>query len=221
MFAKSTSGNNRSFGKGDNMAGKFRTFYASYEEWVKHKQHRIASSGEFLAKQLSENPAVAKEWDAKKWSNLVAARPEFADQCPWKSFDGGNWSLILRFQPQFADKCPWRKLGGGDWADLLIMQPQFADKCAWSKLTTDNWDSLLEAQPQFAGRKPKKPKVSGKKREPRPAPCSYVSREVKVSLKNGKVVAIRHIEDGKVVASHYFENGKDVSSRHRGSLRGK
>ena len=70
------------------MSDKFRTHYESYEEWVRLKQRRIASSGEYLAKLLAENPGVARDWDAKKWSNLVAAKPEFADRCPWKSFGG-------------------------------------------------------------------------------------------------------------------------------------
>ena len=88
------------------MSDKFRTFYAFYEEWVKLKQRRIASSGEYLANRLAEEPSVAKEWPPKKWSNLVAAKPEFADRCPWELFDGANWAHLLCFQPQFADRKP-------------------------------------------------------------------------------------------------------------------
>lgn len=203
------------------MANKFRTFYASYEEWVKLKQHRIASSGEYLAELLAENPGVAREWDAKKWSNLVAAKPEFAEQCPWESFDGGNWAHLLCFQPQFADKCPWEKLDGSDWASLLNFQPQFADKCDWNKLTGDDWEYLLEAQPQFADRKPKKSKLSRTKKAPAKnskAPSgsvSYVSGKVIASIENGKVVSIRRIENGKTVSVRHFANGNGSAIRQR------
>lgn len=203
------------------MAGKFRTFYASYEEWVKHKQHRIASAGEFLAKQLAEEPAVAKEWPPKKWSNLVAAKPEFAEQCPWEALEGETWSHLLCTRPQFADKCPWEELDGSDWASLLNFQPQFAEKCDWSKLNEDDWEYLLEAQPQFADRKPKKSKLSRTKKAPAKnskAPSgsvSYVSGKVIASIENGKVVAIRRMENGKTVSVRHFTNGKGSAIRQR------
>ncbi len=209
------------------MTGKFRTFYASYEEWVKHKQRRIASSGEFLAKQLAEDPDVAGEWDAKRWANLVAAKPEFAEQCPWESFDGGNWAHLLCFQPQFAEKCPWTELDGSDWADLLNFQPQFAEKCDWSKLNEDDWEYLLEAQPQFADRKPKKSKSSRTKKAPgksMKAPSgsgAYVSGEVIASIENGKVVSIRRIENGETVSVRHFTNGRGSAIRQRDLPHGK
>ena len=171
-----------------------RSLYGSVEEWRKAKQRRLKSSGEFLAKQLAENPAVADEWDGKKWSNLVAAKPEFADKCPWEKLDGQNWELLLSWQPQFADRCPWEKFDGLDWARVLSWQPQFADKCDWSKLTEFDWNTLLEIQPQFADRKPKelKPRLTretqkGKVDNSRPA---YVSQEVEVKTKDGKVVSM-------------------------------
>lgn len=180
------------------MAHKFRTFYASYEEWVKHKLRRIASSGEFLAKQLTEDPSVARRWDAKKWSNLVAAKPEFADRCPWETFEGTHWAHLLCFQPQFADKCPWAALDGSAWAHLLSFQPQFSDRCDWRTLSADDWEHLLEAQPLFADREPKKTK-SSRPRKPRKTnqdePCGqleHVSREIEVSVENGKVVSVRY-----------------------------
>lgn len=203
------------------MAGKFRTFYASYEEWVKLKQRRIASSGEYLANLLTENPAVAKEWPPKKWSNLVAAKPEFADQCPWESFDGANWAHLLCFQPQFAEKCPWAELDGSDWASLLNFPTQFAEKCDWSKLNKDDWEYLLEAQPQFADRKPKKSKLSRTKKAPAKnskAPSgsvSYVSGKVIASIEDRKVVSIRRIENGKTVSVRHFANGKGSAIRQR------
>ena len=203
------------------MSDKFRTHYESYEEWVRLKQRRIASSGEFLAKQLADDPDVAREWDAKKWSNLIAAKPEFADRCPWKSFDGANWAHLLCFQPQFADRCPWAELDGSDWASLLNFQPQFAEKCDWSKLNEDDLEYLLEAQPQFADRKPKKSKLSRTKQAPAKnskAPSgsvSYVSGKVIASIENGKVVAIRRMENGKTVSVRHFTNGKGSAIRQR------
>ena len=179
------------------MASKFRKFYACCEEWLKLKRHRIASSGEFLAKQQAENPGVAGEWDAKRWANLVAAKPEFADRCPWETFDGGNWAHLLCFQPKFAEKCPWAALDGSDWARLLNFQPRFSDKCDWSKLTDANWDYPLEAQPQFKDRKPENSKDPPQRKPQNPernesrGRLEYVSRDVEASVKNGKVVSIR------------------------------
>lgn len=144
--------------------------YGSVEEWRKAKQRRLKSIGEYLAKQLAENPAVADEWDGKKWSNLVAARPEFADRCPWDRFDGGNWAL------------------------LLCWQPQFAEKCDWSKLDSFDWNRLLEAQPQFADRKPKelKPRLTRETQKDKVdnSRLVYVSQEVEVKTKDGKVVSM-------------------------------
>ena len=146
------------------------SLYGSVEEWRKAKQRRLKSIGEYLAKQLAENPAVADEWDGKKWSNLVAARPEFADRCPWDRFDGGNWAL------------------------LLCWQPQFAEKCDWSKLDSFDWNRLLEAQPQFADRKPKelKPRLTRETQKDKVdnSRLVYVSQEVEVKTKDGKVVSM-------------------------------
>ena len=154
-----------------NMTKKlFHVLYGSVEEWRKAKQRRLKSIGEYLAKQLAENPAVADEWDGKKWSNLVAARPEFADRCPWDRFDGGNWAL------------------------LLCWQPQFAEKCDWSKLDSFDWNRLLEAQPQFADRKPKelKPRLTRETQKDKVdnSRLVYVSQEVEVKTKDGKVVSM-------------------------------
>ena len=146
------------------------SLYGSVEEWRKAKQRRLKSIGEYLAKQLAENPAAADEWDGKKWSNLVAARPEFADRCPWDRFDGGNWAL------------------------LLCWQPQFAEKCDWSKLDSFDWNRLLEAQPQFADRKPKelKPRLTRETQKDKVdnSRLVYVSQEVEVKTKDGKVVSM-------------------------------
>lgn len=132
---------------------------------------RLFVNGENFAKQLEENPEATSSWTGKKWSNLVAARPEYADRCPWEIFDGQNWALVLNYQPQFADKCDWAKL---DWTD---------------------WDRLLEGQPQFADRKPE----NLRKPEKRPpsstsSTLSYVSKEIKVTMENGKIVSIRERE---------------------------
>ena len=113
---------------------------------------------------------MADEWDGKKWSNLVAARPEFADRCPWDRFDGGNWAL------------------------LLCWQPQFAEKCDWSKLDSFDWNRLLEAQPQFADRKPKelKPRLTRETQKDKVdnSRLVYVSQEVEVKTTDGKVVSM-------------------------------
>ena len=153
--------------------------------------HRLFVNGESFAKQLEENPGAASSWSGKKWSNLVAARPEFADRCPWEKLDGGNWSLILRYRPQFADKCPWNQLNGFNWSELLALQPHFADKCDWSKLSWADWERLLKKQPQFANRKPKNLQKPEKKPSPVAGTLSYVSKEVEATMENGKVVSIR------------------------------
>ena len=147
-----------------------RSLYGSVEEWRKAKQRRLKSSGEFLAKQLAENPAAADEWDGKKWSNLVAARPEFADRCPWEKLDGQNWELLLSWQPQFADKCDWSKLDSFDWNRLLEAQPQFADR------------KPKELKPRLT-RETQKGKVDNSR-------LVYVSQEVEVKTKDGKVVSM-------------------------------
>lgn len=130
--------------------------------------HRLFVNSERFAKQLEENPEAAASWSGKKWSNLVAARPEVADCCPWATFNGQNWALVLSYQPQFADMCDW------------------------SKLNLANWDRLLKAQPQFADRKPENMLKPKEKTPPQvTGALSYVSKEIIVTVENGKVVSMR------------------------------
>ena len=175
------------------MTNKPNTSVTKPTSSVSELPRRLFVNGGSFARQFEENPAEASSWSGKKWSNLVAARPEVADKCPWEKLDGLNWSLVLKYQPQFADKCPWNLLDGFDWSSLLALQPQFADKCDWSKLGWADWERLLKEQPQFADKKPKDLKKPSKP-SPAAGSLSYVSKDVLAKVENGKVVSVQFLD---------------------------
>ena len=83
------------------------------------------------------------------WSELLSARPEFAERCNWEKLNGSDWVRLLMSQGMFANKCNWSKLDGCDWFNLLSDNPEFAKYCDWDKLDSGCFMQLLYHQPQF------------------------------------------------------------------------
>lgn len=100
---------------------------------------------EILIKKVNEGERL----NTREWSELIIARPEFADKCDWSLFDGYDLASILTARPEFADKCDWRELDGDDWAWLLAVRPEFANRCDWSKLSKWEWSYLVFSRPDM------------------------------------------------------------------------
>ena len=108
------------------------------------KGYLFLSGGQWTC-LLIDRPEFAEQCDwrtllVEDWEKLLSARPQFADKCNcWERFSGTAWARLLSVQPQFADKCDsWVEFGAYDWVVLLGLQPQFAEKCDWSKFNVDS-----------------------------------------------------------------------------------
>lgn len=70
---------------------------------------------------------VISHWDKAHWGDLLAARPEFADRCDWKSLTLDDVLSIFEHAPRFAERCPKHvveQIAGHQWTELVLKHPE-------------------------------------------------------------------------------------------------